>query len=55
MLKATFDAWSRDFSHDAAIAYVKEVTGQEPSLQDVIDAYTQRDLAFNEWCGGKGG
>ncbi len=54
MLKATYDAWSRDFSHKAAVVYVKNVTGQAPPLQSVIDAYTERDLEFNEWCKGRG-
>lgn len=54
MQKATYDAWSRDFSHAAAIVYVKNATGQEPSLQAVIDAYTQKDLEFNKWCKGSG-
>ncbi len=48
--KAIADAWSRDFSHEAAIEYAKKATGQTPTLDQVIDAYTEQDLQFNQWC-----
>jgi len=48
--KAILDAWSRDFNHAAAIMYVKNVIGYAPTEQQVIDAYTEADKEFNEWC-----
>lgn len=48
--KAILDAWSKEFTHDGAILYARNIIGYAPTERQVIDVYTEADVEFREWC-----